>query len=104
MARFRPANQVPVNQGYRRAPRVFATRKPRRRRRLRWNIVYVLSTLLFAAWLLSGVQASVSFNRLMTQLGVDNRERFTMSVCLVLFIIMILLIARVLRKDSDDDV
>ena len=80
----------------RRRPVVIRRRRSRRRLRLRWSILWVLGALILAAWLVSGVRASITWRDVCRLLNVRDEIRYgKLAVCGIVTC-GILAIARVL--------
>ena len=79
-----------------RRPVVTRRRRPRRRLRLRWSILWVLGALALAAWLASGVRASFTWQDICEFAGVRDHVRYGQCAVIGCVVCAILAIARVL--------
>ena len=78
--------------------------RPRRRQQARpqrwrpkWSILLVPVAILLGAYVIAHVEPAFTWDDVMDALDIENRERYTMLMCLGLFIVGIVSIARVLR-------
>ncbi len=79
-----------------RRPVVIVRRPHRPRTTVRWSVLLVPLAILFAAWVISGIQPAGTWKEVMDFLHVKNRERYTQLACLGVALIAIVAIARVL--------
>ena len=75
-------------------------RKPPQRWRPKWSILLVPAAILLGAYVISHIEPAFTWDQVMRELGIRNRERYTMLMCLGLVIVGIVAIARVLRDDK----
>ena len=88
--------QLPPNQQLR------TRRVRRRRRRFRWYLLWVPLVLLAWGWTSQGVDPAVSWDAVMSALGVRNRAGLTQLTTLGVIICAALAIVRVIRRRRDD--
>ncbi len=65
--------------------------------------VLVPLACVFMAWVLHVIQPACTWNELMTRWGIHDKRSFTMLACLGCAVVAIIAIARVLRRDNDDE-
>ena len=78
--------------------------RPRRKRRKqperwrpKWFLLLVPAAILLGAYVISHIEPAGTWDDVMDALRIRNRERYTMLMCLGLFIVGVVAIARVLR-------
>ena len=79
-----------------RRPVVTRRRRPRRRLRFRWSILWVVGALILAAWLLSGARASITWRDICRFLNVRDEIRYGKLAIAGIVVCAVLAIARVL--------
>ena len=78
-------------------------RKPRKRYRFRWGLIWVPCVILAAAWLLQNVECNASWDKVMDSLEVENRQRYTQVACWGVALCGIAAIVRICRNDHDKE-
>ena len=91
-----PYGPVPPQQAYRRR------RKQASRRKFNWAFVLVPAAVLILLWIISGIEPAGNWEEVMDFLNVKNRERYTLIMCLCLVCVAIVWIARIFRKDKEE--
>jgi hypothetical protein len=74
--------------------------RPKGRKRFRWWLIWLPTSILCLAWLASGIHVDHAWDDVMTALGVHNRERYSMLAVLGLACVAIVTVARILRSGS----
>lgn len=82
-------------------------RRPRRRwlnfwQRMHWGWVLVPLVIILAAWLATGIEASLSWDAVMDMLNIKNEEAYTRLTLLGLLVVAIVAVGRILREPRQD--
>ena len=72
-------------------------------RRFRWYLITVPLAIWFLLWLSRGIQPSLSWDQVMDNLQVSNRERFTQFVVLGVLVTAGVIVLRILRGPREED-
>lgn len=73
-----------------------------RRRRIRWEILWILLAILLTSWFLSGAEVSFTFGDLMSWVKITDEDRMRRFVVLVLCLTAVVLVYRVLTTKNGD--
>lgn len=77
---------------------------PRRRKRFRWGLFVGFPVLLAVlAWIFNNLESAFDWDDLLSQLHVVHKMRFTKLMALGVVICCICVIARVIRRQEDDE-
>jgi len=84
-------------------PVVMPPPPPERKRRFRWELVWVVGAVLFAVWFVSGIEPAGTWDELMEWLDVQNKPRYSKLAVAGLVAVVVVLLARILgypRKEK----
>jgi len=77
-------------------PVVVVRREPRPRATVRWSIILVPLAILFAAWVISGIEPAGTWKEVMGYLHVRRPGLYSQLACLGIVVVAAVAIARVL--------
>jgi len=97
-----PYGQGPPGLGPQGRPRL---RRRRRRSRRRFNKAFLLvpAAVLILLWLIGGIEPAGTWDDVMDALNVQNRERYTMLMCLCLVCVAVVTTCHIFRKSKDEE-
>jgi len=76
---------------------------PKRKRRFRWELLWIIGATLVAAWFVSGIKPSGTWDDVMEWLNVQNRPRYSRVAIVGILAVAAVTLARILgypRKEK----
>ena len=95
MQRMPRYNQLRKNR-----PIITRPRKPKLKKRFRWEIIVFPATALLLIWFLKGIEPAGTWEEFLDFIGIHDKGRFRRFMCLGLIVVCIVSIARILHDNK----